>query len=771
MEKTVSQISSVSDPTVQPELQDAQPEISQSLKQAENAENDAAGCPVIDSDWYHPESAKKAAVYDIKITKTAPDDPDDTWLAGDIYCFLKDDTAYICTGGYDHIRVPADATEMFRKFKNLETISGLKLLDFSACTCADSLFIDCGSLKSIDLGDCDMSHVESMDHAFSGCTSVTSIILPADLSAVTDIDYMCYNDSTLTDMDISMMDSGMITSAVSAFNACEHLKTINLGNFHMDEDCDAEYFLSQCDYLEEFTVGDMFTRFDIIPSPGDNVTDADGLWYSKNTGTAYAPPYEFPQQADTYTAHPIVAHILIDGMHFTPKDFERSRVKHIVFDPSYAPDTTELQSWPAGADDSTDIMAYLLSDGETMTVTFDTPVNDGTFIFNPSSAYMFSAFTNLESVSGLEYCSGGLISDASHMFHACNSLTSLDTQGLIGPGCTDISAMFFGCSVLKTLDLSGWDTGEVWTMASAFRDCHSLTSLDLSSLDLSSVEDMGFMFEGDTALTQVSFPDDPMPQLSCMPYMFKDCEMLEKADISAWTCADHYDIDVECYDDVDEYDKTCFGAYEGMFCGCLKLGEVDIGSLLTGGEEDSTADMFSGCIRLAVITIPADFAYKAQLPNPDKTYISGATGLWYAEDGTPYARENLPDIRGTYTAVGPVGATVNIRIKATEDEDGLYLPFGCEYRRYRVYPENDPDSYTDVLFCFTEAGTQEKEIEIPSDAENKYCIKLLDAAQRNGETIKFSQDTDHDVTEVTDGPRKIDRWNKAQATAYAVIER
>lgn len=734
-------------------------------------ESKTTAYPSMIADWYKPPGAKRSWTESIIITKTAPASYEETWKTGDsVQCYFDYDTTYICTGGADKISVPEDAAEIFRKFVNLRSISGLDLLDFSGCSCLDSMFIDCSLLESVDLSSCDLSCVESMDHAFSGCTSLKSIKLADDMPAVKDIDYLCYNNSAIESIDLSMMTAGDI-SLEASFNACENLKKINFGSFDADDDCNVQYTFAQNYLLEEFTVGDMFTDFNIIPSPGENVDGADGNWYSKTTGASYAPGDEFPQKADTYSAHPLAAKTLIEGTNFIISSVDRSSIKHIIFDSSYAPDGSEILSWDVSEYSDGSLMAYELSDSETIVVTFADPTEDGTFIFNPQSSGMFETLTSLTDIQGLDHCSGLNITDASYMFHACSHLTEIDVNNLISSNCTDISNMFYGCSSLTGLELTGWDTSSVWSMASAFRYCSSLSSLDLSGLNLSAVEDMGFMCADDGKLNEIIFPERDMDMLYCMPYIFRNCVQLTCADMSFFTCPDFGDNPVSLYEDVSEYDKTFFGAYEGMFYGCEKLMEINIASLCTDAADESTTDMFYNCRMLSKITLPSAFAYKTQLPDPDGKYIDGANGRWYGSDGTAYTKDNLPDTGGTYTAVYGDAAAVTVRIKASETADNLYLPFGYEYRRYIIYPKSDPDSYVSAVICFTEAGNIETEVEVTSYGETEYCLELLGSAQRDGDVIGFTLDTGADITEVYDGPRPLTRWKKAQACACAVIKR
>jgi surface protein len=135
-----------------------------------------------------------------------------------------------------------------------------------------------------------------------------------------------------------------------------------------------------------------------------------------------------------------------------------------------------------------------------------------TVIFDPSFAdcrlknlnSMFSGFTKLSNINGIEY---------------------LNTSEV-----TDMYLMFAYCYELKNIDLSNFNTSNSVRMYGMFEYCTSLTALDLSSFNTSKLRDISCMFYGDNALktiyvgsgwntSQIINPDS-------LDMVFKRCENL-----------------------------------------------------------------------------------------------------------------------------------------------------------------------------------------------------------------------------------------------------
>lgn len=716
---------------------------------------------------------------------------------------------YITGCGAGSIKAAADSSYMFSGFTALTEITGIELIDFSDTVDMSYMFSRCSRLESLSLGGFSSSVCSDVSGMLSFCDALRTVDVSGfDTSGVTASDNMFSGDVLVNEIVCD-----------GAFGLHERLPVP-----------DPEYISGADGHWY------MAAEFD---------DEAGGGWRDVHEKRAYLVTDEWPQGLARYTAvyddsgsgggeggedgeggdGREVRLLLTKGIWFVPAEVDRTLIETLRFDPAFVSDGSHLKCWPVDADARGDIMAYLLADGKTMVVGVGDSVRAGmaggagggsadgdggpgaadggssgvadggssgvVFCFNPDSSGVCSAFNRLREISGLEYCDGSLIQDASYMFHACNSIGALPVGGLIGAACRDISAMFYGCRRLEELDVSGWDTSGVTRAASAFRECEALEAADLGGLDLSACEDAGFMFCGDVRLASVSVAGGSMSDLRLAPYMFCGCRALREMDLGGWVFAGRDDAAVYLYDDTGaagvDGGRDSLRPYEGMF---------------------------DGCVRLERVRIPAGFAALVRLPDPDPEFIPGADGLWYevdagsgygaggdgvgaggagdggvgaggdAGDGAGgylssvgYHSSMLPDAGGTFVAFPP-GAVPELTLRVREDSDGVYLPFGASYRRYRIYPVGVPGEYVTAVFCFNSGGEQSKRMSLlmypseygtagslpPFTQRCRFCVGLAATAQKRGGASAF--DTNNGF-EVCDGPRGLDRWDRCAACAYA----
>ena len=91
-----------------------------------------------------------------------------------------------------------------------------------------------------------------------------------------------------------------------------------------------------------------------------------------------------------------------------------------------------------------------------------------------STALWFHDCRNLESITGLEYLDTSNVTNMSHMFSKCYSLTDLNVSMLDTSKVTNMSHMFYGCKNLVNLDLQSFDTSAVTDMGNMFSGCGEL---------------------------------------------------------------------------------------------------------------------------------------------------------------------------------------------------------------------------------------------------------------------------------------------------------
>ncbi|MCT6890057.1 MAG: BspA family leucine-rich repeat surface protein, partial [Lactobacillus sp.] len=145
----------------------------------------------------------------------------------------------------------------------------------------------------------------------------------------------------------------------------------------------------------------------------------------------------------------------------------------------------------------------------------------------------------------------------SGMFQYDSALTAIDLSGFDTANVTDMSTMFSGCSMLTNLDLSGFNTTNVTNMSRMFSECSNLKSLNLSGFNTSNVEDMSAMFDHCSSLTSLSLESFTTPKVTSAFEMFQNCEELRKLNIR-------------------NFNRTN-GVFSGFLRGCNKLNTLVLG--------------------------------------------------------------------------------------------------------------------------------------------------------------------------------------------------
>ncbi|MDE5587030.1 MAG: DUF285 domain-containing protein, partial [Bacilli bacterium] len=133
----------------------------------------------------------------------------------------------------------------------------------------------------------------------------------------------------------------------------------------------------------------------------------------------------------------------------------KDSITKIVFQDDIREIMNAQESWDISDAKNGSVMGRLVVNDES-TDTYTVYIQgDGGVIANPSSNYLFSNFSKLETIENLTY---------------------LDTSRV-----GNMEFMFRGCSSLKSLDLSNFNTAKVRYMGYMFSGCKSLTELDFTS--------------------------------------------------------------------------------------------------------------------------------------------------------------------------------------------------------------------------------------------------------------------------------------------------
>ena len=257
-----------------------------------------------------------------------------------------------------------------------------------------------------------------------------------------------------------------------------------------------------------------------------------------------------------YQGEPIIKEIpnLIYSEEFWDNKYKQNITKIVIENELKSIEAAE-EFWDVSEASDGSVMAYavLNEDGSTYTIYIQGP---GKIIANENSANLFSGFTQLQSIEGLEYLDTSYVTDMRRMFDNCKKLISLDLSTFNTSNVTNMMSMFSDCSSLTSLKLDDFDTSKVTDMNNMFKNCEKLINLDLSSFDISMVINMSYMFQNCSSLKNIILSSFNTLHATHMTSMFEGCSSLVKLDLSS------FNMENVLYT-------------SNMFFGCQNLTEID----------------------------------------------------------------------------------------------------------------------------------------------------------------------------------------------------
>lgn len=131
------------------------------------------------------------------------------------------------------------------------------------------------------------------------------------------------------------------------------------------------------------------------------------------------------------------------------------------------------ESWDASFNNNNQIMVY--RKGTELTIVG----NKYGISANADATGMFSGFTNLTQINGLEKLKASNSVKIADMFKNCNKLTSLNLSGFDNVKPETMQNVFSGCSSLTSIDISRFDLKDVNRYQNLFYNCNSLTKIRL----------------------------------------------------------------------------------------------------------------------------------------------------------------------------------------------------------------------------------------------------------------------------------------------------
>jgi surface protein len=394
---------------------------------------------------------------------------------------------------------------------------------------------------------------------------------------VTDMSYMFYGCSALTNLDLSTFNTGKLTTTTSMFEGCTALVTIYCNDDWSTKLTNSENMFAQCTELKGGTWP--WTEFDATKTDGTYARPCEIANFSEVTTPGY-----FTHTTDKmYTAFDESTGTLT----YYFDDRHQSRSGKVEF---YGTDNRFK--------DYNDKVFKAVID-PSMKNSTSTSLGDMFF----SNDYPLSSMTAIE---GLENLNTAIVVDMTNMFRGCSTLTTLDLSSFNTENVLMMRDMFYGCSSLKSLDLSSFSIDKLEYTVSMFGGCSSLTTIYCDQ-DWSGITYGNWMFSNCNSLmggrgTQFDYTHDgnayarPDEGSSAPGYFTtKEAKVYTEFDIATGTLTYRYDDQfnispyVEFYDPIANPSAVRFTGYNE------KVLKVVIDPSMKNANLTSFENMFWGC--------------------------------------------------------------------------------------------------------------------------------------------------------------------------------
>ncbi|PDC33112.1 BspA family leucine-rich repeat surface protein [Listeria monocytogenes] len=130
----------------------------------------------------------------------------------------------------------------------------------SSLLTTENMFKYCSSLTELDVSGLDTSAVTNMTEMFYGCNALKELDASNfDTSSVTDMNSMFISCSALEKLDVSNFDTSSVTDMNSMFRGCSALKKLDVSNFDTSSVTDMNSMFRTCSALERVDVSNFDT--------------------------------------------------------------------------------------------------------------------------------------------------------------------------------------------------------------------------------------------------------------------------------------------------------------------------------------------------------------------------------------------------------------------------------------------------------------------------------------------------------------------------------
>ena len=155
---------------------------------------------------------------------------------------------------------PTSTANWFRDFENLQSVDGISYLNTSQVTDMSFMFYWCSSLTNLDVSKFDTSNVTNMSWMFNCCKSLSVLdVSNFDTGNVTDMSMMFADCGSVTCLDVSNFNTSKVTSMGDMFSNCRILSVLDVSNFDTGNVVDMVRMFYCCSSLTSLDVSNFNT--------------------------------------------------------------------------------------------------------------------------------------------------------------------------------------------------------------------------------------------------------------------------------------------------------------------------------------------------------------------------------------------------------------------------------------------------------------------------------------------------------------------------------
>ena len=272
-------------------------------------------------------------------------------------------------------------------------------------------------------------------------------------------------------------------------------------------------------------------------------------------------------------------------------------VNKIVFSPRDPSSDGVVISDPASA-----CRAYASYNSGTGVLTISSTAD--TFCLGEDGTYLFSGFTDVTEIVGLDKLNTEKCTDMKYMFAYMRSVEKLDLSNFKTDNVTSMTHMFYNCQNAKEINVSSFNTGLVDNMGDMFYRCASLESLDCSNFNTENVTNMEYMFCHLDIAKSINVKGFNTSNVTNFRYFLNACYELVDIDVSGFDTSGALNLIYffnSCYSiknlDIN-FDTSSVTSLIYMFWGMRDLETLRLGENFDISNVTKLDYMFDHCMNL-----------------------------------------------------------------------------------------------------------------------------------------------------------------------------